>query len=347
MATKAETGQLIDALTVRGINLLRLSSHIKAKVTTQLNKAQRQIFARIQAEDFEKLTNYQQRRARILVDEIATTVHSSYEVIKEKMADELNALAGDEVAFLEGALIKAGVKLDGLPGSEVMAKIYQKSLIPLGQNGLSAPPDDWWDAQDANARFRISNIIRQGITEGTAGGKITRAVASEFDISKQHAATLVQTTVARVANNARMSLYDRNDDIVDGYMHLSTLDGRTSDVCIARSGLRWENDKQHTPYGHKQAFKVPPLHPRCRSTMLPLLDGVDEEIDGTQSSIDGQVSAGLNFEKWMEGKSKAFADDVLGPGRAELWRDGKITLVDLLNQDGRPLSLKELRAKYD
>jgi hypothetical protein len=37
---------------------------------------------------------------------------------------------------------------------------------------------------------------------------------------------------------------------------------------------------------------------------------------------------------------------MLGKGRAQLWRDGKITLQDLLNAQGVPLTLRELREKY-
>ncbi|MDD5723606.1 MAG: hypothetical protein PHY29_07710 [Syntrophales bacterium] len=42
--------------------------------------------------------------------------------------------------------------------------------------------------------------------------------------------------------------------------------------------------------------------------------------------------------------SKEYQDNLLGPGRAELWRSGKITLSDLVSQQGRPLSLSQLEA---
>jgi hypothetical protein len=63
--------------------------------------------------------------------------------------------------------------------------------------------------------------------------------------------------------------------------------------------------------------------------------------------MNGQVAGNLSFEDWLADKSAAFQDKVLGPGRAQLWRDGKLTLRDLLNQQGRQMSLEELRAKYE
>ena len=59
--------------------------------------------------------------------------------------------------------------------------------------------------------------------------------------------------------------------------------------------------------------------------------------------MDGQVAADLTFADFLKGKPASFADEMLGKGRAELWRDGKITLSKLLDQKGNPLTLAELR----
>ena len=37
---------------------------------------------------------------------------------------------------------------------------------------------------------------------------------------------------------------------------------------------------------------------------------------------------------------------ILGPGRLRLYNDGKITLKDLVDQQGRTLTLAELKEKY-
>jgi len=66
----------------------------------------------------------------------------------------------------------------------------------------------------------------------------------------------------------------------------------------------------------------------------------------TRASMDGQVAADLSFGDWLKGKPVEFADEMLGKGRAQLWRDEKITLQDLLNAQGVPLTLKQLREKY-
>lgn len=91
----------------------------------------------------------------------------------------------------------------------------------------------------------------------------------------------------------------------------------------------------------------------CRSTVIPVLKtlremGIDRDNfqQTTRASMDGQVAADITFDQFLRGKPQEFADKMLGKGRAELWREGKITLSELLNQRGQPLTLKELAAKY-
>jgi hypothetical protein len=58
------------------------------------------------------------------------------------------------------------------------------------------------------------------------------------------------------------------------------------------------------------------------------------------------VAADLSFSDFLKGKPTEFVDEMLGKGRAQLWRDGKITLSQLLDQRGNPLTLQQLRDKY-
>ena len=48
--------------------------------------------------------------------------------------------------------------------------------------------------------------------------------------------------------------------------------------------------------------------------------------------------------EWLKSKPKAYVDDLLGPGRAKLFLDGKITLSQLVSGSGRELTLEELKA---
>jgi len=90
----------------------------------------------------------------------------------------------------------------------------------------------------------------------------------------------------------------------------------------------------------------------CRCTTVDITKtwkelGIDieEAPPGTRASMEGQVSD-KTFEDFLARKGKDYQDSVLGKGRAELYRSGKITFNQLLNQDGNMLTLKQLEAKY-
>jgi hypothetical protein len=92
----------------------------------------------------------------------------------------------------------------------------------------------------------------------------------------------------------------------------------------------------------------------CRSTVIGVARSI-AELTGkrasqiaprTRASMDGSVAQDISFDEWLRRKPKSFSDEMLGKGRAELWRDKKITLQQLLDQRGNPISVRELLDKY-
>jgi hypothetical protein len=72
-----------------------------------------------------------------------------------------------------------------------------------------------------------------------------------------------------------------------------------------------------------------------------------DELSPTQrASMDGAVSADMTYEQWLKTKGEAFQDRVLGQGKAQLWRGGHIGLRDLLDQQGRPITLTRLEEEF-
>jgi hypothetical protein len=76
--------------------------------------------------------------------------------------------------------------------------------------------------------------------------------------------------------------------------------------------------------------------------------GIDapEPKEGTRASEDGQVPAKWTFDDFLGTMSKEEQDEMLGEGRADLWRKGKIMLPQLMDMKGNPLSLAQLERKY-
>lgn len=199
--------------------------------------------------------------------------------------------------------------------------------------------------------------------------------------SKAQATALVRTSVLTVANQSKIDTILNNLDINKGIQWVSTLDNRTTPICRALDGLQW-TVPDFTPVGHNKAFPGPTAHWGCRSTQIPITrswkelagpgakfattDGeagnVEELLQkrlqemgmsaeqaakvkaDTRASMDGQVAAKTTFEDWLNKKPAEFQDQLLGPQRAAMWRDGSVTIAEMTDQDNRPLTISELKA---
>ena len=150
---------------------------------------------------------------------------------------------------------------------------------------------------------------------------------------------------------------------------MATLDSRTSLRCASLDG-------QVFPIG---TGPRPPQHPNCRSTITPVTkswrelakpgalkrgrgaDNLDalferrlkgkgftpDQIAGikraTRASMTGQVPGKLTYARWLRRQPAAFQDDVLGPTRAALFRDGTLTLDRFVDdRTGRAFTLADL-----
>ncbi|AWY03323.1 head morphogenesis protein [Pasteurella phage Pm86] len=337
--------QIEHLLTDHKILLFRYDASLRREIVKRLNKLQKQMLSRISAVGLE---NASKRDVAKLLGEIKELIKSYYVEMYSFTDGELQSLLPIEaLAMME--IYNQSVKFD------LFNKVpdYKLKANKTAQIVAGSPLSDWFDKQGGDLSFKFSGLIRQGILDGKATSRIITEVNELMVHSRRSAETLVRTAVMKVNDEAHKLLRDENMDIIKGEQHISTLDTRTSEVCRARDGLVW--DLNQKPVGdHKVPYQRPPLHPNCRSTLRLIMKSwrelgfdVDEIPESTRASMDGQVKANITYEDWLKNKTKAQQDEILGKGKAELWRNGVITFRDMLDQSGRPLTLADLRAKFN
>jgi hypothetical protein len=81
-------------------------------------------------------------------------------------------------------------------------------------------------------------------------------------------------------------------------------------------------------------------------TMREMGIDLDEPDVGTRASSSGQISAGIKMAEYLTMMGETYQNEVLGKGRAELFRAGKLKPRDLVDMSGSPIKLADLRAKY-
>ena len=178
--------------------------------------------------------------------------------------------------------------------------------------------------QKLNLMAKIKALINGAVIDG-----VKPDLTALFKRAKQYLQTTAHTWANTVSNGV-LSAWGKNR--VSGWRHISVLDSRTSLVCTARHGKLW--DKKHQPIGHDWVFHVPPLHPNCRSMLVPA--SLDEPFEG------------ITGDDWVNSRSLKELQEQFGVGIGQMLHDGTISLHDAVRQGGLvPMTLKELRDKLD
>ena len=298
----------------------------------------------------EAVTTWQKRRVETFIKEIEAHIEWRYQQLQLEFAfdDFARTIAQDMQYGLQVAL---GYDAIYLPKDHYFASLTDEVII------YGAPSSDWWRGQSQQLALRFGQQVRQGLSNSETNQQIINRIVGKggepgiMEAARHNAAALVQTSVQAVANDARRNTFQANSDVISGIQQVSTLDSHTSLVCISYSGEKWDLD--YKPLGPK---KLPynngcPRHFNCRSVEVPITKSFKElglklkdPAFTTRASDEGQIEADISFDKFLKRKGKAYQDGMLGKGRADLWRKGKITLKDLVDANGRPLTLAELQA---
>jgi SPP1 gp7 family putative phage head morphogenesis protein len=317
--------------------------------------------------DSPELSDGRRRDLQALLRNANAAIDVSIRDNKEISNSELGAVAESAAEHVTDAITDqfVGWQPLGLNAAELAAVSGGIKV-----NGVST--DSWWVTESDATKRKFDEKISLGILSGETNAQLVRAVRGTkaegyndgiMKATRRHTEMIVRTTTQSALNQARLATYEKNTDIIAAVRHSSTLDGRTSPICVARSGLVYDIvDGSYVPRDHGVPFlSGAPYHPNCRSTMAPitkswaeLSTSKDPKViaklekfkpgPSTKASMDGQVPADLTFKQWVDSKPKGFLDGLIGPGKAELVASGKAKLSDILDSNGQVRSVEQLKA---
>jgi SPP1 gp7 family putative phage head morphogenesis protein len=349
---------LYDEITRRSALLMRYNEGVRASVSMMLRTLKAGLVRDLKDIDATGgPSEFQRERMVALLKQANETIKSTYANINEFSITKMSDLAMNEAQFSKHVLDVA------IPVEMNTVGVGEETLLALANNQsvLGVPLSDWWDKQSEVQQASFTSAMQGGMLRGeTTGQLVSRVLAPEgeggagMDLRRSQAETLVRTGCSGVANEARETTWKENSDLIKAIMWVSTLDDRTSDECIARDGVQYDIDTLEPLNDGDPAWEEGPgdLHPNCRSTSVPVLLSAEEMgLEGvspaTRASMDGQVPETTTYGDWLKGQSEEVQNDALGVGKADLFREGRITSMrDLLDASGRPLTLDELTDRF-
>lgn len=160
-----------------------------------------------------------------------------------------------------------------------------------------------WD----NKQLLVKNLrqtLIQGFITGASIQKQARKIAKEMDSSYSHALRLVRTESAFVIGESTAEGY-RQSKVVDQYIIIATLDGRTSPIC------RKQDSKVYKLSERQVGVNASPFHPNCRTTEAPYFS--DEDLQNAERIARGEdgrtykVPASMSYEEWYNKYVKGVA----------------------------------------
>lgn len=350
MATANE--RLADAAVSHAIDTTRYSNNVVRRIIALLNRADADLFAQlIVALERVPQSGASVERLDALLASVRELNAKAYEALRNELNGDLRAFVEYESEY-QLQLFQATVPTPVQARFEVAAvsaeQAYAAAMARPMQGRLMR---EWAASIEADRMTRIRDAIRIGYVEGETVDQVlrrirgTRARAYEdgiIEIDRRNAQAVVRTVIAHTGAVAREQVYQANADLIKGERWTSTLDSRTTPVCRARDGKI---------YAVGQGPKTP-AHWNCRSVRVPVLKswrdlGIDaDELDaGTRASMDGQVPAETTYQQWLKGKPASLQDDILGPTRGRLFREGGITLDRFVDRAGKEYTLDELRER--
>lgn len=281
-----------------------------------------------------------------LIRENKKFVESGYALAYDKLDPDLKSLADVEANWNARQLRIIGRPLEldfTVPSTKLLESVV--TTEPFKGRLLK----DWFGKLSEDTLSRVVDATMTGIAQGESVSAITNRIRGTksanytdgiLQASRREVETAVRTSVTQVSTRARELTFQENDDLISEVQFVATLDSRTSPICRSLDGKTFPVDEGPRP----------PLHPNCRSTIVPVLKSfkdlgfnVKSLPAATRASFNGQVPERVTYGDWLKKQSKTVQEEVLGVEKADLFRSGEVKFDRFTDETGRSLTLEELR----
>lgn len=264
------------------------------------------------ADRVEGIAQAPRRDPALIQQDVRDAIRRQLEDWRQSLGQDLREMARNEARWL-GTALQRELALPDL-------RTLQVGQIPI----LGRPLDAWWRALARDTAQKVGDLVKGARATGMPPDELAAQVAAVLDRAKNAAKSLTTTAVQAVANQARLEVARENQDQIKGILWSAILDTRTTPICRQRNGVVFRVDR------------VPdyPAHFGERSSLVVLAKG---EVTPIVPSYD----------QWLQDQDSATQDQALGPTRARMFREGKITAQDLATRTGRPFTLAELASRQD
>ena len=319
----------------------RIVSMLNSLVLPHIRDEIAKLLVAIKTEKSKKLNKINKKNLKRLekvFENIKKLTASGYSEIRNTLKQDLLEFSKREVKN-QISMISDSIPLNYSftePAVPVLRQIVNSSHV-LGQ-----PITDIFKSLESRIVNEVKKQVIIGINEGSSIENILSRLVSRTGVFKRernNIKAVIRTTINHTMTQSRESVYQDNKSLIKKVQYVATLDTRTSIICANLDGRTYE-----IGVGPR-----PPRHPNCRSTTIPVLASWKElgiplkEITNAQRvSMDGKVSQSIRFPEWIKKQDEFDQRKFFGKTRFELFKKGKLTISEMVDQNHRPIDVARL-----
>lgn len=331
---------LIDSAARHTVFVQRFAGGQRNELLPFVDRVRRETSRRLREED---LTNISRRKLLALEADLTELTKSIYDEMGEQLTEEMKDFSVYEAGFSSRMFEKATDVSFTVPAPTVIeAAVLSKSMgIRPGKRGQTVA-GVLAQFSDKKAK-QIVQIVKDGAVAGRTTQEVVKDINTISGLQKAQVGSLVRTITNHVSSEAREITMRANKDIVKGVEWVSVLDSRTSASCRSLDGKIFPIGKGPRP----------PIHWACRSTVIPAVKDEfkirPDDDKATRPAIDADgvtdEKSTTTYNSWIKRQSKSFQEEVMGPTRAKLLREGNLSMDKFVDENFQELSLDQLKRK--
>ena len=205
-----------------------------------------------------------------------------------------------------------------------------------------------WDNTNALAES-LKDEMLMGVLTNKTEKEMADTIMNKFAVGAYQARRLIQTESAAMTAFADQQAF--KDAGIEKEMFIAVHDSRTSQICQHHDRSIVEIAKA------KVGVNVPPLHPNCRSHMIPYIEGVTDAMKKRQrnpvTNKDEVVDVSENYDQWLKRQQEEHGVDTVNSFMKKTKntssdRKQYNQYIDVLGKENVPSSLSKFQdMKYN
>lgn len=339
----SSTEFLTEATARHSLFLQRFAGGQKNRLLKYVTRVKNKVLDRIQQGN---ISEFSQIRLQAILRDINNFTIEIYKDMGKELTEEMIEFGKYEADFTK-RMFEKGIKGEfTLPRDNVIEAAIRTNPMNVTPNVGGKTIGQTLRQFEKKAAREIIQTIKDGVVIGDTPKDIANSIRSIANNQAQNVEALVRTTTNHVATEARKATMQENEDVLEGYQVVATLDSRTTIICAGLDGKVFPLNSN----------KQPPFHWGCRSTLIPKVKrefDLFAEVDGERPAIgpDGaqkEVSTRTRFDGWLRDQPADFQKEYFsklsnGEEKFKLFKKGGLKMEKFTDSRTAEYTLEELK----